>query len=583
MPTASPSRSEVLICWIGFAALNVLLFVPAWAAGQPLSPFFPMSVEAVVLGSAVLWSADRAYATGVRRTAAVLYGALFLYALYDAGIYLATQRSAIFYEDAQYVVSTAYLLQSLLSWSRAALLVGTLAGLAVLLGGVMPWTFRAMARAGRHRASRRILAVGHLVVWPLVFVVAPWQAWGAENLTYQTGNERTRVRTLSGKIVENVQASLRLHQLLDELEQAPVDSTYFGYRSVPLRERPNIYLLMVESYGAVLNSHPALRAPYRRMMRRMTDSLAADGWHMASGHAVAPVRGGRSWLAIASTLTGARVGHQLLFKRFEQHAAGYPHLVDFLNRRGYQTMAVQAATRARPGLPAPNTYGFDRLLYQNALNYRAPLYGWGGVPDQYSLHYAHAVADSSRAPLFLFFEGVDSHALWNYGLPPYLPDWRTFNAAAAHPQPRSWLDARARLETAMLPDSVTSPRIYDAPVTQRYLRHIAHDLRVVRDFLRTAVPPNSLVLLMGDHQPPVLPSTTADVPLHVLSRNPALLRGFTSHLGFTSGLLRPPGQPLARVRQEALYSILVHMLADTSRTPRPAIQPNGISRALLVR
>ncbi|MFB6097522.1 MAG: sulfatase-like hydrolase/transferase, partial [Salinibacter sp.] len=412
---------------------------------------------------------------------------------------------------------------------------------------------------------------------------------GPVNLTYQTSNDRTRVRTPTTSALANVRASLRLRDMLDSLRTAPVDSTYFAYDTLSIPRRPPIYLFMVESYGTVLNDHPALRGPFRSLLRRTDSVFAAEGWHRATARCAVPVRGGRSWLSIASLFTGVRVKHQLLYNRFQDAAlhsdTTIPHLVRFLDQQGYRTIALQPFTFERPGLPVHNLYDFDTTIYRKDLNYRGPDYGLANAPDQYSLHYTHETyLAPAQQPFFLFFETVDSHSLWNYGLPPYPDDWRQFNAQTrAHrsPHPDS-----ASFPPVFLPDSITAPIIYDQPTHLRYLRHVAHEWRVLREYLTAKAPPGSLVLLMGDHQPPLLDTNSSTVPLHVLSTDSTLVDLAQRH-GFTAGL-QPTGES-ARLRQEGLYSFLVHLLAAYDRpgaaaapTALPPLKPTGVSPSLLL-
>ncbi len=581
-----PSRRTVLRFAGAWAVLNLLPFLPALVTSLPLSPYFPLCVEVLVLVTGI------AYAGGTRLEGPTRVGALvgmtvlMLYEAYDAGVYAAFRRSGILYEDLQFADNLTYFAFDLGLW----IAVG--AGLLLLVGGGgllwgMDRCIREVLRTGRHRLSRRMLVGVHLAAWPLVLIVGPALGWGSPNLTYQTTNERTRVRTVATKAVANARASLRLDDLLDSLDTAPVDTTYAAYDTLSLDRRPSIFLFAVESYGSVLERHPVLHGPYRQVMER-TDSVLRDaGWHAASARIEAPVRGGRSWLALASLFTGVHVDRQLLFNRFQEDPSGVPHLVRFLKRQGYRTVALQPFTFARPGLPVRNLYDFDVTLYRDDLDYRGPSYGLADAPDQYSLGFAHhSQLDGPRDPFFLFFETVSSHSLWNYGLPPVLPDWKQFNEAEGPPSvQKEKLARRGGPPTEFLPDSITAPRIYDQTMPRRYLRHIAYDLRVLRDYLTKKAPDGSLVLILGDHQPPLLETATDATPLHVLSTDSTLV-DHVRQRGFTDGLAPTDGRPT--LRQEGLYSFLVRLLAAPDRGPAPdsttlpPLRPKGVSPSLLV-
>ena len=566
--------------------LNMLAFLPALASPLPVSPYFPLSVEVLVLVTGL------ALAGGTRMNGAARIGALagmallLTYQAYDAVVYTAFQRHGILYEDLQFADNLAYFAVDVGSVQMAGGALLALVGIAGL-GWLVHRCVDSLAQTGRRTGCRIALLVVHLVAWPLVLGVGPALEWGTPSLAYQTGNDRTRVRTVSSRAVANAEASLRLDAMLDSLDTASADSAYAAYDTLSLARRPSIYLFAVESYGLVLERDPALRGPYHRVLRRSEAALRENGWHAASARLDAPVRGGRSWLAIASLLTGVRVDRQLLFNRFRENADAVPHLVRTLDRQGYRTVALQPFTFARPGLPVRNLYNFDVTLYRDDLNYEGPSYGLADAPDQYSLHFAHdtELARSSD-PFFLFFETVSSHALWNYGLPPVLADWQQFNAVdgPTWKQKRRLADQGAA-PSAFLPDSITAPRIYDQSTPLRYLRHIAYDLRVLRDYLIDTAPEGSLVLLLGDHQPPLLDTETDATPLHVLSTDSTLVNRVRRH-GFTDGLVPTDASPT--LRQEGLYSFLVRLLTAPDRPPKadstslPVYRPEGASPAILV-
>ncbi len=556
-------------------------FLPSLASPLPVSPYFPLQVDVLVLVTIAVVAARTRWGRAGRIVASAGLFLLLVYQVYDAIVYTAFRRSGLLYEDLQYVVDLTYLALDFSSGARLGTAVLVLLGV-VALGWAVPRLVGIAARSAHSAPSRWTLLGLHGVAWTLVLVVAPIQEWGTENLTYQSGNERTRVRTVTGKMVENAEASLRLRTLLDTLGQSPVDSTYDRYDDLSLSRRPNVTLYMIESYGEILDRAPRLRDPYRAMMQRAEDSLRADGWHMATTVSDAPVRGGRSWLAIASVMLGTRVEHQVLYERFRDDPNRTPHLVRFLQQQGYRTATLQPYTVERPGLPVTNHYGFDVELYRDDLAYAGPDYGWGIVPmpDQYSVGFAHErFVQPSRQPTFLFVETVFSHTLWNYGLPPVLPDWRRFNTVAG-PNRKQKLAEEGR-PTTLLPDSVTSRPVTDQAATRRFLRHIAYEVDVAQKALRDLVPRNSLVILMGDHQPPLLPTETFGVPIHVLSTDPDLVAPFRRQ-GFTEGLLLPP-EPV-RWKHEGLFSLLVRSLSEASGiTPPPPLRPAGVSRSVLAR
>jgi hypothetical protein len=583
-PTSSllPLNGAALLRFGGaYVALSVLVLGPALVTPLPLSPYAPLVPEVLVLATAVAYAGGTRWGALARTGAGLGMGVLVLYQVYDAAVYMAFRRSGILYEDLQFADNLLYFAFDLRSWWVVG---GTVAGLlavgAAAWGG--RWALRTLARAGSHTECRALLLPLHVVTWTLVVVVGPAQAWGSENLTYQTSNERTRVRTVTTRALANAGASLRLDTMLDSLGTAPVQAHYAAYDTLALDRRPSISFLTVESYGSALTRHPDLRPPFRDLVRRTADTLAASGWHMATARSVSPVRGGRSWLAIASLLTGVELRHQLLFNKVQSDLDTAPHLVNTLDAHGYHTVALQPFTFARPGLPVRNLYGFDATLYRDDLQYRGPPYGLADAPDQYSLQFAHETQLAGNKPYFLFFEAVDSHALWNYGLPPLPADWRQFNQAeGTEAGQRRTLRAQAPPRTPFLPDSLTRPRIYDQSRPARFLRHIGYEWEVLREYLLDTAPRGSLVILLGDHQPPLLDTQDATVPVHILSTDATWVERARRH-GFTEGLWPTDGTPT--LRHEGIYSLLMQILTEPrpGGAAPPVYRPEGAAPSLLV-
>jgi hypothetical protein len=582
-------------CWGAVLLLHGLFALPVLLLPGYTNPFFPLSPDVLAIAALVALAAGlperwpRLH-RGVRYGALAAYVVVLLYACYDRLAYLAFRRSGLVAEDAAYVDDALYLAVDLFATDWIPWILGGMAA-AGGLAWALPRLFAALAAGSRHHLSRSVLAALAVLVWGLSVLqlppgspanaFVPNRTWVTPDPTYRQGPNRARLTSVAERMVANVRASARMRSVVERLRTAPVDSTYFRFDAVPLRERPNVYLLMIESYGALLAEQDSLAVPFLEMMARVDTSLQAGGWHTATAYSDAPVRGGRSWLSLATVLTGTSIDNQLLYERFQGRSRQYPHLVRFMRRQGYETVTVQAGVRERPGLAVRRPYGFDHTLYHKELNYRGPPYGWGRIPDQYSLGYAHerVVAPADR-PVFMLFESVDSHALWNYGLPPFLSDWRRFNTAD-DPERYAVPDFDLSAATTLLPAWLTGPRIYGQPMAVRYLRHIAHEWRVLHDYIRRTIPPNSLVLVTGDHQPPVLEGGGGRaVPMHVISRDAALVDRFQTY-GFRAGL-QPPASPEPAVHHAGLYSMLVDVLAAPSAHDSSLYRKAGISPSLLV-
>jgi hypothetical protein len=84
-------------------------------------------------------------------------------------------------------------------------------------------------------------------------------------------------------------------------------------------------------------------------------------------------------------------------------------------------------------------------------------------------------------------------------------------------------------------------------VRRQYTRAVDYVLDVLASYAANFVDARTLLILVGDHQPaPLITGEGAprDVPIHVISGDPALLAPFVTW-GFAPGM-RPPGEAPAR-------------------------------------
>jgi hypothetical protein len=403
-----------------------------------------------------------------------------------------------------------------------------------------------------------------------------------------TGLELARAE--SWTTPELVRSAIDARRLALRIARGVERSPYRAYGRLALRRKPNVYVFFVESYGRVLASDPSTTDDWRSALGAMERDLAADGYAFASAFASAPVSGGRSWLAHASIFSGVHIGFQALYQSlFPDGRARVPQLPGFLHQQGYRTVLLAPADRERPGVHAENPYGYDETIRYLQLSYRGPSFGWGRVPDQYSLAYAqdHVFVRRDR-PLFFVFTMVSSHALWNE-VPELVSDARDPHAYERM-KLRVQTGAPARSEGhGMLIDQTrrysrksgpAGPAASTAP-RRAYARSILYDLELLRRALHE-LHDDDLILVLGDHQPPLVTSEHDDfaAPVHIFARDPALLAEALAH-GFTPGLTLDP-QARAALPHEALFSLLVRTLLRADGTPvssLPPFLPNGVQLA----
>jgi hypothetical protein len=282
----------------------------------------------------------------------------------------------------------------------------------------------------------------------------------------------------------------------------------------------DVFLIFFESYGATAFDDRDGDGPFSEI-EALDAFLAGSKWDAVSTMVESPTFAGASWLAHSSLLSGRWLDNQGDYQFFLTNP--YETLVDRFRSIGHRAIAL--APGLKQAWPEGRSYGFDAILDANSLNYNGPAFGWWTIPDQFSLatFLDRELAPSRKKPVFLFFPTIMSHMPFG-PTPPYQPDWN----AVLGDEPFAGVNVDAAL--ALLPE-------FDA-LRPAYMRTIRHNLRLLRGFLETRVPPDALVIVAGDHQPGAVVSgknATWDAPVHVFSRDAQLLSSL-KEAGFAAGM-----------------------------------------------
>jgi hypothetical protein len=210
---------------------------------------------------------------------------------------------------------------------------------------------------------------------------------------------------------------------------------------------------------------------------------------------------------------------------------------------GYRTVLAQPGSTYRH--LTRWVYDFEQVYSAWDFDYRGPSYRWAPMPDQYTIDFVHRreVARATR-PLLVEFTLVSSHAPWS-DQPPVVSDWNTIGDGRIY----------AGLPAAHFPISWTNL----ADAGDAYLHSVVYDLQVLADYITKFVPGDSLVIVLGDHQPVAdvtRGSPSHAVPVHVISRNRALVDAFRAR-GYQSGM-----RPARSTNPPGLETLLPALLAD---------------------
>ncbi len=364
----------------------------------------------------------------------------------------------------------------------------------------------------------------------------------------------------AGLFYDQAEQALRADALRRDYQQAIQLRASARNREIDpgkLKGRP-VLLVFIESYGAITLTEPSFRERLAKTREAFAGRIEGAGYHAYSEVIASPVIGGGSWLAHATLASGIRIDDQLHYDALVQSRA--PTLADYLAKAGYDTVA--AMPRMEKPWPEGRTFGFARIYTEPTFEYAGPRYSWHSIPDQFVLDAIHR-RELARAtgPRFVEYVLASSHAAFDL-IPPVLDDWDRLGDGSsyralgveAHPLPRGGIFEN------------------DAG----YLAAIDYDLRVLADYLATRLAEPGLIILLGDHQPPlnkVLAAGERSVPIHVLSRDPDLLEPFRN-AGWTPGLM--PAQSVAR---EGMESFLDRFLeAYGAAAGSAAARPQAILR-----
>ena len=327
-------------------------------------------------------------------------------------------------------------------------------------------------------------------------------------------------------------------------DAALTPSPDFARHSLAGLNGADVLLLFAESYGACTLDDPAQAAALAPARDAFMRQIEAGGRGVVSARVVSPTFGGASWLAHAALLAGVDTHDPGDYERLL--ASRRPSLVSHFKAEGWRTVNWM------PGLQKPwlegSFWGFDRYGDAGSIGYRGLPWGHWRVPDQTALALLDAqelaAPPPQREPRLMVMATLASHMPF-VPLPPLLPELaQALDPKAYTPQ---------QLEAALRVPGTSR----DHSGTPAYLESLRYTFRWLGGYLDHGAPEALVTVLIGDHQPWAVVSGTEatwDVPVHIISRDPALLARLEAR-GFVPGLV-PPKQPAARPMHELTALLL---------------------------
>ncbi len=438
-------------------------------------------------------------------------------------------------------------------WIYALALLGVVAIFALLL--MLINALLKSAASPKLHLGLRLVMVGLAAF--CIFAAFRYQIW--------TAKAEMAVSSLAFKLDKNIGESLQLYHDVASFDDQVVRRAY-DYSNYHLAQKPDIYLIFVESYGSVLYRRDDYRKDYTALLGELKGKLDQAGWQSTSNLSESPMWGGGSWMAYTSTLFGLRIDNQArylsLFNKYQVDA--YPGLGRTLEQQGYQYVwlsAIENELSEQEWAKQIRFQGADRVLSFQDFDYQGAGYGWGPSPaDQYVLNYAQEkYLDKVQQPLFFFMITQNSHYPW-IPQPTFVDDWRTLNAVQSSSP------------------TVDPEAIDHQERRQNYMRAVDYQLRTLTDFILRNGDDNSLFVLIGDHQPPRV-SRKSDgwaTPVHIISKDGTLIKDFADY-GFVPGLQVQSYE--TELHHEGIYSMLMRVLLKrygSDPSPLPAYLPQGV-------
>ncbi len=578
-------RHSNLAFWMAFAVLNLLLFLPLFLLGgesqssaqsasvgdwkSTLAGVFVwrsevdplrISIELTLLTALWVW-VRQVQGWLFRVIVATVYLVALVYSIYEA-VLSVWLLEPIFYSQIQLARDgLPYLLAHLGSgwWMAMGGLLALCLGIALILL-LLDALFTSGATSRLSRASRVLIGAAALLC---IATLVRYQ--------YYTARPEMVTSSIGYKLERNFLASRQMRRDVLAFDDNVVQAAY-DYAPAMLAKQPDIYLIFVESYGSVLYKRDDFRAAYTKLLAELEPELARDGWRSTTSLSISPTWGGGSWMAYTSAMLGVRVDNQpqylSLLNKYQVDT--FPSLGRTLHNQGYRFAWLSALDDSFSEVSWQRVgrfYGVDRLFRHDDLGYQGPGYGWGPAPpDEYTLNKTiETLHGESDQPLFLFTITQNSHYPW-VPLPRIVDDWRTLVRSDADP---------ANGVTAATP--IDPDSIEHAERRQNYLHAVTYQLQMLARLIEAQGDDNSIFVLVGDHQPPVVSrrSDGWETPIHIISRDGALVDSFAQY-GFAPGL--QAASMSTTLHHEGIYSLLMRALTErygVKTVALPAYLPTG--------
>lgn len=525
---AAATTVGVLVTALAVALVVAVLTVPNRLEDVEPAAFVRLPVEAIVFLAVVLLLPPgmRVLRAVLVATACVVLALVAVFTLLDIGFLQVLNRPFDPLIDWRYAGS---LVETVRDSAGGAWGEGLLVAAGALLLALLVLPPLAVLRVTRVTERHRRGALQALAV-----LAALWLALGVVD-----------ARTGSGPVASH-RASAYVYDQVTRVPSALRDRREFARAAAsdPVRDVPaadlltglrgkDVLVVFVESLGRVALEDPDIAPGVVDVLDSGTRRLERAGFVSRSAFLTSPTFGAGSWLAHATLQTGLWVDSQ---QRYDLVVTS-PRLslTRLFARAGWRTVATVPANNR--DWPQGDFYGFDHVYDSRNVGYEGPRFGYPTMPDQYTLDSFHRLelAPEGRRPVMAEIDLITSHAPWSR-VPRMVPPAEVGDGSVFDGMPRT-LDSEADIWPD--PDRVRAA----------YAGAIEYSLRALVSFVLTHGDEDTVVVMLGDHQPATIvsgPDAGFDVPVAVLARDPAVLEA-VGGWGWSEGLRPAADAPVWRM------------------------------------
>jgi hypothetical protein len=325
-------------------------------------------------------------------------------------------------------------------------------------------------------------------------------------------------------LVNNVYETLSSFKYVRSVNPGEVNA---GQAKVSARfnsKKPNIHLVVIESYGEILNTNDIFRDPYNDSILSCEYLLEKNGWSAVSTLSQAPLNGMNSKVSYGSVMYGFDFQNSGIYSYFynTRKLLNTNHWGNHLRRIGYRNYLLDAVKypvhHNTQWNQEKSFYAFDSIISTNDFSYNGKLVSYGpAVLGQYAFGFAlDKVSKNIKTPVFTFF--------FSHMLNSSFDEVRVFNR---------WADSQV-----FFVDGKKGKRLKVKLTKEEYLKTELYQLGFLTQNILEMGDDDDVFILIGDHQP-FFYTTFEDsrrTPVHIITKNKKLL-SLLKNEGFEVGLV----------------------------------------------